>query len=314
MLSRRNIRIKVLQQLYAFQQQENQSLPNAIKYLKNNFNDVYNIYYFSLEFLEHLNTYLESERNAETEKYFPSKAHIRKTHSIEKLDFFKALTEDQNFKLYKMKVKYSWKEHGNLFNKFFEDIIQYDFFTEFDIFDVPAPEIQRNFLTNLYELAFNEFDLFESAVSEEYFLWDDDSADVLQAIIKCIDKFYKKGKLSIEKPELKQIEGMTFGEEMLKKCVIEKEYINDFIKENISNWDSERLTLTDIIMLRMAISEFLYFETIPPKATINEYLDIAKVYSTPKSHIFLNGVLDKIRIQLQQSGKMIKSGIGLKNE
>jgi N utilization substance protein B len=90
--------------------------------------------------------------------------------------------------------------------------------------------------------------------------------------------------------------------------------LDDLISKNTSNWDSERLTIMDIIMLRMALSEFLYFETIPPKATINEYLDIAKVYSTPKSHVFLNGVLDKIRKLLVEDGKLIKSGIGLKND
>jgi N utilization substance protein B len=90
--------------------------------------------------------------------------------------------------------------------------------------------------------------------------------------------------------------------------------LDELIHENTSNWDAERLTINDVIMLRMALVEFMYFETIPPKVTINEYLDIAKAYSTPKSHLFLNGVLDKIRITLTQSGQINKTGRGLKNE
>jgi len=314
MLSRRNIRIKVLQQLYAFQQQSNLSLPSLSKTLKTDYENVYNIYYFSLSFLENLNDFLESERLIESEKYFPSKVHIRKTFFIERLGFYNALIDDNNYKLGKQRGKFSWKNHGNLFNKFFEDIVQYDFFKEFDLFEMPEKEVQKQFLTNLFELAFNEFELFEDALSEEYVLWDDDSADVLQAIIKCVDKFYDKDKISVEKPEFKQIEGMGFGDELLNKCVIEKDSFNQMIADNLSNWDSERLTITDTILLRMALAEFIHFETIPPKATINEYLDIAKLYSTPKSHIFLNGVLDKIKIQLTQSGKMKKSGVGLKTE
>jgi transcription antitermination protein NusB len=314
MLSRRNIRIKVLQQLYAFQQQESPSLPNTIKQLQSSFKGIYQVYYFAIEFLEDFNTYLESEREIELQKYFPSKTHIHKTKAIERLDFYQSLIKSEDFKLYKVQSKYNWRNHGNLFDKLFEDIVQYDFFIEYDIFETPSADIQKQFLTNLYEVIFNEFELFESIMSDEYILWDDDSADVLQAIIKSIDKFYDKGKLSIEKPEPKQTEGMIFGEDLLKKCIVDKEYIDDLIKNNISNWDSERLTIMDIIMLRMALSEFLYFESIPPKATINEYLDIAKIYSTPKSHIFINGVLDKIRKTLIDNGKMIKTGIGLKNE
>lgn len=314
MLSRRNIRIKVLQQLYAFQQQEQLSLPNSIKSLKHNFNSIYDIYYFSLDFLIDFNTYLESEREIETQKYFPSKQQILKTHAIDKLAFYKALEESDEFRLAKSKAKHNWQQHGNLFDKLFEDLVQYDFFIDYHIFDEPSLDSQKVFLTNLYEFLFNEFELFESVLSDEYVLWEDDSADILQSIIKTIDKFYEKQKLSIEKPAAKQLEAMQFGEELLSKCVIEKDYLDDLISNNTSNWDSERLTLMDIIMLRMALSEFLYFETIPPKATINEYLDIAKIYSTPKSHVFLNGVLDKIRKILTENGKLIKTGIGLKNE
>jgi N utilization substance protein B len=314
MLSRRNIRIKVLQQLYAFQQQEQLSLPNSVKSLKEHFNNIYDIYYFCLEFLSDFNTYLESEREIETQKYFPSKTHILKTHVIDKLDFYNALKESEDFRLCKSKSKHNWQQHGNLFDKLFEDLVQYDFFIEYNIFDEPSLDAQKTFLTNLYELLFNEFDLFDSILSDEYVLWEDDSADVLQSIIKTIDKFYEKQKLTIEKPAAKQLEAMQFGEELLSKCVVEKDFLDDLISKNTSNWDSERLTIMDIIMLRMALSEFLYFETIPPKATINEYLDIAKVYSTPKSHVFLNGVLDKIRKLLVEDGKMIKSGIGLKND
>jgi transcription antitermination protein NusB len=314
MLSRRNIRIKVLQQLYAFQQQESPSLPNTLKQLKSTFLDVYNIYYFSLDFIRDFNNFLESEREAETQKYFPSKSHIHKTKAFERLDYFQALDKSDEFRQYNINSKFNWRQHGNLFDKLFEDIVQYDFFIEYNIFEVPTAEAQKIFLTNFYEMLFNEFELFESIMSDEYVLWDDDCADVLQAIIKSVDKYYDKEKLVVEKPEIKQTEGMIFGEDLLKKCVVEKDFIDDLIKNNISNWDSERLTMLDILMLRMALSEFLYFETIPPKATINEYLDIAKIYSTPKSHVFINGVLDKIRKTLLENGQMIKSGIGLKNE
>jgi N utilization substance protein B len=314
MLSRRNIRIKVLQQLYAFQQQDAPSVPAFTKILDKQFTDLYRFYYFALQFLMDFNTFLESEKEIELEKYFPNKNHIRNTEVLGKLDFFKALANDKQFEELCGKLPYDWKRHGDMFNHIFIDMVQYDFFTDLMVFDEPSDDIQKNFLLNLYEFLFNEFELFDHAMESEYLYWEDDSADVLKAVVHAIQSFYEKKRLKVESVAEKQREDMRFGIQLFEKCIINKDYLDELIAQNTSNWDSERLTMMDVIMLRMSLSEFLYFETIPPKVSINEYLDIAKSYSTPKSHLFLNGVLDKIRISLTESGKINKSGRGLKNE
>jgi N utilization substance protein B len=314
MLSRRNIRIKVLQQLYAFQQQEAVSVPQFLKTLDKQFSDLYKFYYFSLQFLIDFNTFLESEKEIELEKYFPNKNHIRNTEVLERISFFKTLSTDKQFEELCGKLPYDWRRHGDLFDRIFIDMVQYDFFTDFMVFDEPNDDMQKDFLINLYEFLFNEFELFDHAMETEYLYWEDDSADVLKAIIHAIQSFYEKKRLKVESINEKQREDMIFGTQLFEKCIVNKEYLDELIFSNTSNWDSERLTVTDVIMLRMALAEFLYFETIPPKVSINEYLDIAKSYSTPKSHLFLNGVLDKIRITLSESGKINKSGRGLKNE
>lgn len=314
MLSRRNIRIKVLQQLYAFQQQDASSVPAFLKTLEKQFSDLYKFYYFSLHFLIDFHTFLESEKEIEIEKYFPNKNHIRNTEVLNRLDFFNALSSDKGFEELCGKLPYDWRRHGDLFDRIFIDLVQYDFFTDFMILDQPPADMQKDFLVNLYEFLFNEFELFDHAMETEYLYWDDDSADILKAVIHAVQSFYDKERLKVENIGDKQREDIQFGLHLFEKCIVNKEYLDDLIFKNTSNWDSERLTLTDVIMLRMALCEFLYFETIPPKVSINEYLDIAKSYSTPKSHLFLNGVLDKIRIILMESGKINKSGRGLKNE
>jgi transcription antitermination protein NusB len=314
MLSRRNIRIKVLQQLYAFQQQDAPSVPIFLKVLDKQFSDLYKFYYFSLQFLMDFNTFLESEKDIEVEKYFPNKTHIRNTEVLNRIDFFKALSADKNFEELCGKLPFDWRRHGDLFDRIFIDVVQYDFFIDFMVFDEPTAEVQKDFLINLYEFLFNEFELFDHAMENEYLCWEDDSADVLKAVVHAIQGFYDKNRLKIESVGEKQREDIQFGIQLFEKCIVNKEFLDELIFKNTSNWDSERLTLTDVVMLRMALSEFLYFETIPPKVSINEYLDIAKSYSTPKSHLFLNGVLDKIRMILLEDGKINKSGRGLKNE
>ncbi|MES2618710.1 MAG: transcription antitermination factor NusB [Bacteroidota bacterium] len=313
MLSRRNIRIKTLQQLYAFTQQEATSLPLFTKQLDAKFKEFFQFYYYSLKFLDDFNTYLESEKEIELAKYFPNKNFIRSTEILKKLSFFNELEKNEDFSLLCNKIPFSWKKHGEIFNRIFTDLVQYDFFIDFNVFDSPTDDQQKEFLTNLYEYLFNECELFESTMEEEYTFWDDDSADVLKAVIKIIDSFYAGGKLKFEQINAKQREDIDFGIQLFEKCIINKEMLDEMIQSNAPNWDPERLTVTDMLMLRMALSEFLYFETIPPKVTINEYLDIAKAYSTPKSHLFINGVLDKLRISLTDTGKIQKSGRGLIN-
>lgn len=313
MLSRRNIRIKVLQQLYAYTQQDSNSLPLFSKQLDTRFKEFYQFYYFNLQFLDKFNTYLESEKDIELEKYFPNKNVIRNTEVLKRTDFYNELIKNEEFVNLSSKLPFSWDKHGEMFNHIFTDMVQYDFFIDFSVFDTPTAEQQKEFLTNLYEFLFNEFELYDSVMEEEYVFWNDDSADTLKTIVRHIDHFYATGKIKFEAINNKQKEDIEFGKQLFEKCIVEKESLDELTQNNSPNWDPERLTLTDMLMLRMAVCEFLHFETIPPKVSINEYLDIAKAYSTPKSHLFINGVLDKLRILLTDAGKIKKTGRGLVN-
>ena len=224
------------------------------------------------------------------------------------------MVKDADYEQYTAKLPFDWRKYGELFNRLFIDLVQYDFFIDYSVFDEPSPEVQKDFMIQLYEFLFNEFELFTQNMEDEYICWDDDSADVLKSIVSTINQFYDQKKFKIEGIQSKQREDIQFGLELFEKAIINQSILDEMIHQNTSNWDAERLTINDVIMLRMALVEFMYFETIPPKVTINEYLDIAKAYSTPKSHLFLNGVLDKIRITLTESGQINKSGRGLKNE
>lgn len=313
MLSRRNIRIKVLQQLYASNQQESNQTNQFVQSFDAIFKNVYQFYFYCLNLLIDFDVYLESERELETEKYFPNKKIIRQTRIFENNEFFKAVKQSSQLKDLMTNKKLNWQAHGELFNRLYTDMMQYDFCIDYLVFDEPNAEQQKEFLTHFYEFLFNEFELFDSAMEEDYFYWQDDSADILKAIIRTIDSFYEKDKLKLELINNKQIEDFQFGKLLFEKSEINKEKINLLITQTSPNWDQDRLTVTDMILLRMAVAEFLYFETIPLKVTINEYLDIAKAYSTPKSHLFINGVLDKLKQKLIDSNEIKKEGRGLLN-
>ncbi len=98
----------------------------------------------------------------------------------------------------------------------------------------------------------------------------------------------------------------TFAKELLKTVLEKNEHLQSLIIPKLKNWDPERIALLDMILMKMGVAEFLYFETIPPKVTINEYIDLAKEYSTSQSGQFVNGILDNIHKELVQQGKMHK--------
>ncbi|MEI9807906.1 MAG: transcription antitermination factor NusB [Bacteroidota bacterium] len=134
-----------------------------------------------------------------------------------------------------------------------------------------------------------------------FFNWDDDGEMIIQLLVGYMQKpgtYNFKQMLSADKEE--------FAKSLLRTVVEKDEYLQSLIIPKLKNWDPERIALIDMILMKMGVSEFLYFETIPPKVTINEYIDLAKDYSTSKAASSFNGILDNIHKELVQQGKMQK--------
>jgi N utilization substance protein B len=140
-----------------------------------------------------------------------------------------------------------------------------------------------------------------SFVEELYNNWDDD-AEMLQMLV--LNYLQKPGVL--REDDLLGADKFQFAKNLLDTVEEKKEFLDELIKPKLRNWDSDRLAQLDLILLQMGVAEFLYFETIPPKVTINEYIDIAKAYSTNQSGQFVNGILDNIRKDLEDAGKIQK--------
>jgi N utilization substance protein B len=144
-------------------------------------------------------------------------------------------------------------------------------------------------------------ELFETHVEELFTNWDDDIEMISQIILSYIGK-----PLSLNFQEIISKDKWEFARDLLLAVQEKKEVLMDLIKPKLKNWDSERIATLDMILMQMGVSEFLYFETIPPKVTINEYIDLAKEYSTPQSGQFVNGILDNIHKELVKDDKMHK--------
>ncbi len=168
-------------------------------------------------------------------------------------------------------------------------------------------------LRNLLDNILLEDENFSTNMDELFTNWMDDAEFVIEAVHEVIQKSKNQLKLHLEKGNLKdKFKELTqFGIDLFNETISNKKEHYKIIEPKLKNWETDRLAIIDVILIRMAVSEFLYFPSIPVKVTINEYLDIAKEYSTPKSKDFINGVLDSLMREMKTNDQLNKTGRGL---
>jgi len=172
---------------------------------------------------------------------------------------------------------------------------------------------QREYLLDIYrDLRKNE--LFEEMVDDQYPFWQEDKSLVVGALKKIFkqlpsvnDKFFEE-----YLPDNDTV--IDFGQRLISMTMEQADELEKLIEPTLKNWDMERLAVLDVILIKMALVEFFYFPTIPTKVTLDEYVDISKEYSTPKSKDFVNGILDRLMKSLSEEGKIKKEGRGLLEE
>ncbi|MBC7425445.1 MAG: transcription antitermination factor NusB [Bacteroidia bacterium] len=258
-------------------------------------------------------SYLESDKDIEVGKYFPSKENIRAASVLDNNGILQSMEDNEQFNLRAKKIPYSWDKYGEVFEKLFPLIRSEDFFVDYLVFENPDLNQQKEFLLSLYEYAFANNEFFNDKMEEAYANWQDDDIALIKSVMRTIETISSDKPFKLSMLSNNEAEDIAFARELFEKAITEKETINELVTANAPNWDTERITIVDMILIEMAVCEFMFFKEVPVKVTINEYLDIAKEYSTPKSNMFLNGVLDKIRIKLTEQGKVSKTGRGLRD-
>jgi N utilization substance protein B len=173
----------------------------------------------------------------------------------------------------------------------------------------------RKFIDRLFNKVILVSEDLYNVLEEQSIYWNDDVEFVISMISKSLKRF---NELSDSKqalmPMFKDAEDKEFAKNLFRKSVINHDELRTLIKEHSQNWDVERIAFMDILIMQLAITEFLYFPTIPTKVTLNEYIELSKFYSTEKSRNFINGILDKTLKDLKRDDKINKSGRGLIGE
>jgi len=321
MISRRQIRIKTLQTLYAFYNTGDGQVSKAEKELLFNINKAYDLYHSIFVLLIEIANYAESRIDLARKKLVPTDEDLRpNTRFIDSrlIEHFRNC--DQLLRYIDVK-KISWVNYPELIKELYAKIIEDEGFQEFMSAEhfsfTDEIKLFNHLLTDIIYPSEN----LEQVLEEQSIYWTDDLEYMVSMVIKTLKRFREDGShkdplLPLYKPTAGSDvpEDKEFAIKLLRKSIANKEEYIEYIKTNTKNWDLDRIAFMDILIMQMAIAEFIGFPSIPTKVTMNEYLEIAKVYSTSKSNVFINGVLDKVAIQLKESKKIRKSGRGLIGE
>jgi N utilization substance protein B len=302
MISRRNIRVKVMQTVYTITTLEKEMKPGeAQKILQEHFDQTRSLLVYLTWFLTEVTRYAETDAHQKASKHLPTAEDLNVNTKIAGNEVLWKILDDEALKEQINKVKPETFTDKELIRKTYLHLVETP---EYKVYIAKASR-EKQEEKKIIEFILNDLllanELFVSHIEENFSNWDDDGEMVVQLLAAYLQKpgsYDFKQMLSPDKAQ--------FARDLLQTVLDKSEYLQELIIPKLKNWDPERIALLDMIMMKMGVAEFLYFETIPPKVTINEYIDLAKEYSTQQSGQFVNGILDNIHKELVQQNKMHK--------
>ena len=312
MLNRRLIRVKVLQAVYAYHQSEVKDLRSAKSFLKKSIHGIEDTFINILQFPYDLFHFVKTNYN-------PADKHLKVKN--ESGSVFNYLSENKCLDLLINHPKskdiftsssYNWNKDSDFLFLIYKQIGEADWIQKFENEDSNDFSRSHEFLTTLYKYLIETSDDFNIKMEEINIHWHDEKIPVLKSIEKLLKSCSEDG-INVEVPLISKDldDDLEFSEKLLELTTKNHSVYEELIAKRTPEWDSERIARIDLYIMIMALAEFMEFPSIPVKVTINEYLELAKIYSTPQSSKFINGILDKLLNELKQEGKVNKRGRGL---
>jgi N utilization substance protein B len=312
MLSRRIIRIKVMQSLYAHFQGENPEMNTSEKFLFGSIDKIYDIYLYLLLFPAEFRHYVRMHFADDRVKHIPDAQQEKLVNLIINNSLIEMLETNLNLQHKSKKIRFSWTGQQDLFRYIFLELGKDEKIQAFLKPSTDKYKTDKDFLLYLFGEFFSHSEHFQQHMEETDIHWSDDKSLVEHSVYTTIQKMLPESTSEFLLDLSKDLEeDMEFARRLFRKTIMRNEEFEILISEKTRNWDVERIAVIDIILLKMALCELLEFTSIPVKVSINEYLEISKLYSTPKSNSFINGVLDSLQIELKQQEKINKTGRGL---
>ncbi len=317
MLSRRHLRVKVLQALYAYFQSGNNSLDQGEKQLLLSINKLFELFIYQLSFLIEIQRFAEQQMAANRHKHFPTEDDLNPNMRFINNQVLLKLSDNKDFQKKERLYKVNWGQEQEMVRKFYRKLRESSDYVQYMESSEEGFAADKKFLMAVAEKHFSEFDLLQSFYEEKSIFFVDDYHLVSFLVVKFF-KFMNKGFGPDEPlPVLLKTENDAVNEDLLfvkklfRETVLNASKYESIIADKTPNWERERIAVMDMLILKMALAELIYFPFIPVKVSLNEYIDISKYFSTVRSRVFVNGILDKLIQDLKERGQIVKEGRGL---
>lgn len=290
-----------MQTLYSLEAQDNRKAGDAQKILQKHFDQSRQLLIYLIYFLTEIARYAETDSLRRSSKHLPTELDKNVNTKLAGNQLLWKMLEQESYLKMVKKDKPELTDHADMVRKLYLELKETEDYKNYISENSRDKKPEKEIL----EFIFNDFLLpnesFESHLEELFPNWGDD-AEMMQKLLT--GYLNKTSAFNFE--EIVSPDKANFARELLTAVLEKKEVIMELIRPKLKNWDAERIATLDMIFMQMGVCEFLYFETIPPKVTINEYIDLAKEYSTPLSGQFVNGILDNIHKDLVSENKMHK--------
>jgi len=302
MISRRNIRVKVMQTLYSIESIDNETKPGEpLKILQKNLEHSQQLFTYLVYFITEVARYAEVDATQKAHKHLPTENDLNINTKIAGNEPVWNVVGEASFKKAIKDYHVESLIDRELVKKIYQSLTHSEEYKNYISIPGRDKKSEKKILEFIFGILMLPNEDFISHIEENFIHWDDD-ADMM---VTLMDNFFQKP-AAFNFSEMLSKEKMDFATQLLNSVIEKKDFTLEIIKPKLKNWDADRIAALDMIVMQMGVCELLFFETIPPKVTINEYIDLAKEYSTPQSGHFVNGILDNIHKELISQNKIHK--------
>lgn len=308
MINRTLIRLKVVQLVYAYYQNEGKTLPAAEKELLFSLGKAYELYHLLLLLPVGVTEYARRQVERLHELTQATHAETPVSFNFVNNKFVKQLSENVQLSEYKEEHKCTWDNEIAYLRNLYDRIVGADFYQEYIGKGETSYEEDRELWRCIFKQIVMKDELLDDVLEDLSLYWNDDRGIVDSFVLKTIKSFaQEEGDAQELLPDFKDSEDKEFAVRLFHQTITNAEYYQDLIYGFSKNWDASRMAYMDVIIMQIAIAEMLSFPMIPLTVTMNEYVEIAKYYSTPKSFKYINGLIDAIAHKLKDEHKLMKN-------
>lgn len=318
MLTRRQFRIKVLQAVYAFHQSEGERVDQAERQLLKSIDRIHELYIYQLSLLVDIADFFKVRIEENKGKHIPSEEDLNPNTRFIDNFFMNQLSSNRNFIKYRNQYKISWVDYNEMIRKFHQTVRESEAYKSYMSSSECGYKDDKDIIATIFNEIIVPTENLQELYEEKSIYWIDDYELANFMVNKTIkgyraawDEYAALPAIYKEGDSLDPESDKEFVIRLFRKTVFNNTELEKLIDEKAHNWEVERIAVIDILLLKMALAELMEFPSIPVKVTLNEYIELAKLYSSPKSNVFVNGILDRLIIELKEADRIKKTGRGL---